>query len=169
MVLEPVPGNEPTEEEIRAINLIEVCRHHFSAAIHVRRVTASPMPLEWADNQGACVVVQILQEDAEEEGLHIPPPPASATKWSEKDIRKYFETKGTYKPAVVTDLKEPSSEEFDRWFPGLKRSGTQQDNPDVRVVCFHNAGNAEDMYTSEGTGIRKAASPLLVCCCYVAN
>lgn len=104
-----------------------------------------------------------MQEDAEEEGLDIPPPPASAIKWSENDIRKYFETKGAYKPLVVTDLKEPSSEEFDRWFPGLKRSGTKQDNPDLRVICFHNAGNAEDMYTSEGTGIRRAASPLLVC------
>ena len=32
----------------------------------------------------------------------------------------------------------------------------------MRVACFHNAGSAEDMFTSEGTGIRKAASPLLV-------
>jgi hypothetical protein len=32
----------------------------------------------------------------------------------------------------------------------------------MRVVCFHNAGSAEDMFTSEGTGVRKAASPLLV-------
>ena len=31
-----------------------------------------------------------------------------------------------------------------------------------RVVCFPNAGNAEDMYTSEGTGARKVSSPLLV-------
>lgn len=32
----------------------------------------------------------------------------------------------------------------------------------MRVVCFHNAGSAEDMFTSDGTGVRKAASPLLV-------
>lgn len=32
-----------------------------------------------------------------------------------------------------------------------------------RVLCFHNAGSAEDMFTSEGTGQRKALSPLLVC------
>ena len=31
-----------------------------------------------------------------------------------------------------------------------------------RVLCFPNAGSAEDMYTSEGTGARRAASPLLV-------
>ena len=32
----------------------------------------------------------------------------------------------------------------------------------MRVLCFHNAGNAEDMYTSEGTGARRSPSPLLV-------
>ena len=32
----------------------------------------------------------------------------------------------------------------------------------LRVLCFPNAGNAEDMYTSEGTGPRRAPSPLLV-------
>lgn len=31
-----------------------------------------------------------------------------------------------------------------------------------RVLCFPNAGNAEDMYTSEGTGKRRSPSPLLV-------
>ena len=30
------------------------------------------------------------------------------------------------------------------------------------VLCFPNAGSAEDMYTSEGTGRRRAPSPLLV-------
>ena len=34
--------------------------------------------------------------------------------------------------------------------------------PRLRVLCFPNAGNAEDMYTSEGTGVRRAPSPLLV-------
>lgn len=32
----------------------------------------------------------------------------------------------------------------------------------LRILCFPNAGNAEDMYTSEGTGVRRAPSPLLV-------
>jgi hypothetical protein len=31
----------------------------------------------------------------------------------------------------------------------------------LRVLCFANAGNAEDMYTNEGTGSRRAPSPLL--------
>ncbi len=36
----------------------------------------------------------------------------------------------------------------------------------LRVVCFCSAGNAEDMYTSEGTGARRAPSPLLVSTSY---
>ena len=32
----------------------------------------------------------------------------------------------------------------------------------MRVLCFSNAGSAEDMYTNEGTGPRRAPSPLLV-------
>ena len=31
-----------------------------------------------------------------------------------------------------------------------------------RVLCFPNAGNSEDMFTSEGTGARRASNPLLV-------
>ena len=30
------------------------------------------------------------------------------------------------------------------------------------AICFHSSGNAEDMFTSEGTGVRRAPSPLLV-------
>ena len=56
----------------------------------------------------------------------------------------------------------PSPEVFSTWFPGLSSSGTATVNPRLRILCFPNAGNAEDMYTSEGTGVRRAASPLLV-------
>ena len=53
--------------------------------------------------------------------------------------------------------------EFGKWFPGLTSSGTATDKPRLRILCFPNAGSAEDMYTGEGTGIRRAPSPLLVC------
>ncbi|EFJ44187.1 hypothetical protein VOLCADRAFT_118842 [Volvox carteri f. nagariensis] len=40
--------------------------------------------------------------------------------------------------------------------------------PDVlsrmRILAFHSAGNAEDMWTSEGTGVRRSPSPLLEWC-----
>eukprot|EP00198_Chlamydomonas_reinhardtii_P005211 XP_001694547.1 predicted protein [Chlamydomonas reinhardtii] len=34
----------------------------------------------------------------------------------------------------------------------------------MRVLAFHSSGNAEDMWTSEGTGARRAKSPLLEWC-----
>eukprot|EP00878_Enallax_costatus_P041452 GHUV01048236.1.p1 GENE.GHUV01048236.1~~GHUV01048236.1.p1 ORF type:complete len:409 (+),score=120.29 GHUV01048236.1:169-1395(+) len=55
-------------------------------------------------------------------------------------------------------------ESFSTWFPGLKLSGTDVQSPRAVIVCFHNSGNAEDMYTSEGTGTRRAGSPLLELC-----
>ena len=116
------------------------------------------------------IYLQILQDEAEENGDDIQPPPASASSWSLEDIRKYFATKGQWTPSAVQNgaasairLKYPNPEVFNTWFPGLKRSGTQvEGTPKGRVVCFPNAGNAEDMYTSEGTGVRRATSPLLV-------
>lgn len=104
-------------------------------------------------------LIEILQEDCEAEGIDIPPPPPSASTWSEKEIRRYFDNARTTKTTV-------SQEVFDLWFPGLVRSGTKVSSglPKARVVCFPNAGNAEDMYTSEGTGVRKVSSPLLEWC-----
>lgn len=61
-------------------------------------------------------------------------------------------------------LPKPSQETFDRWFPGLQRSGTATSAPSKILVCFPNAGNAEDMYTSEGSGVRRQPSPLLEYC-----
>ncbi|PNW78637.1 hypothetical protein CHLRE_09g388900v5 [Chlamydomonas reinhardtii] len=53
---------------------------------------------------------------------------------------------------------------FQRWFPGLPASGTATASPRMRVLAFHSSGNAEDMWTSEGTGARRAKSPLLEWC-----
>ncbi|KAL6762042.1 Alpha/Beta hydrolase protein [Haematococcus lacustris] len=60
----------------------------------------------------------------------------------------------------------PDASTFDRWFPGLTRSGTkcQPGPPRAWLLCLPSAGNAEDMYTSEGTGARHAPSPLLAWC-----
>ena len=41
-------------------------------------------------------------------------------------------------------------------------SGAEVRESRARVVAFPCAGSAEDMYSVEGTGVRKAASPLLV-------
>jgi medium-chain acyl-[acyl-carrier-protein] hydrolase len=59
-------------------------------------------------------------------------------------------------------------ETFKKWFPGLQRSGTKLSGDDnkcrLKVVCFANAGNAEDLFTLEGLGERKITSPLLEFC-----
>ncbi len=39
----------------------------------------------------------------------------------------------------------------------------------LRLLAFHSSGNAEDMWTSEGTGARRAKSPLLVSRCCVSK
>ncbi|GLC55787.1 hypothetical protein PLESTB_001028800 [Pleodorina starrii] len=57
-----------------------------------------------------------------------------------------------------------SPELLARWFPGLPLSGTATPNPRARILAFHSAGNAEDMWTSEGTGPRRSPSPLLEWC-----
>jgi hypothetical protein len=80
---------------------------------------------------------------------------------SEDAIRAYFSSKGTVVPQAHR-LPSPDPEIFKRWFPGLLMSRTECSSPTLRIVCFPNAGNAEDMYTSEGTGPRRAPSPLLV-------
>lgn len=60
----------------------------------------------------------------------------------------------------------PSPELFARWFPGLRLSGTPCDAAPAAgvVLCLHAAGTAEDVFTSEGTGSRRAPSPLLELC-----
>lgn len=48
---------------------------------------------------------------------------------------------------------------FKAWFPALFTSRGQQlrpAQPTAVVLCFHSSGNAEDMFTSEGTGSRWA-------------
>ena len=75
--------------------------------------------------------------------------------WDEDDVRAYFCSHGEEK-------KSNDPKAFERWFPGLSRSGTRVDGkPKMRILCFPNAGNTEDMYTHEGTGVRRAQSPLL--------
>ena len=75
--------------------------------------------------------------------------------WDEDDVRAYFCSSGEEK-------KFHDQKAFERWFPGLSRSGTKIDGkPKMRILCFPNAGNTEDMYTHEGTGVRRAQSPLL--------
>lgn len=80
---------------------------------------------------------------------------------TEARIRKYFELG---RDAGPPGFAPPPEAAFDAAFPGLARSQTACERPRLRVVAFPNAGSAEDMYTSEGTGVRRASSPLLDWC-----
>lgn len=82
------------------------------------------------------------------------PPPASFR--SEADIRHYYLGSQVDPPLP---LEDPGL-----WFPGLTRSGTQTEEPQGLVLCLPPSGGSEDLFTSEGTGRRRAPSPLLEVC-----
>ncbi len=124
-------------------------------------------------------LVEVLMEDLEDEGVDTStldlPSDMTTRPWPEEDIRGFFDAVRQGTPWLPPpsppspssprpSLPKPSKETFDRWFPGLQRSGTATDAPSKILVCFPNAGNAEDMYTSEGSGTRKQPSPLLEHC-----
>ena len=124
-------------------------------------------------------LVEVLTEDLEDDGVDMStldlPSDMTTRPWPEEDIRSYFDAIRHGKPPPASNATDatdaanvrfpkPSEETFDRWFPGLQRSGTANDAPSKILVCFPNAGNAEDMYTSEGSGARKQPSPLLEYC-----
>ena len=101
-----------------------------------------------------------LMEVLEEQYPDAPKPPKQAMwLWSEDDARAWFASNGRDAPNSEDDETMTK-----RWFPGLERSGTRCDGgrrAKFRILCFPNAGNTEDMFTSEGTGERRAKSPLL--------
>jgi len=89
-------------------------------------------------------------------------PRESAWWWTEEDVRAWFCSGG----AEDANARANVEDDFKKWFPGLERSGTtvKGRTPRLRVLCFANAGNTEDLYTHEGTGERRAKSPLLEWC-----
>ena len=55
----------------------------------------------------------------------------------------------------------PPPDAFASWFPAAARTPPPTPPPTALVIAFACAGSAEDMYTSEGTGPRRAPSSLL--------
>ena len=80
--------------------------------------------------------------------------------WNEDEARAWYASGGAERPATCDEAT------FTRWFPGLERSRTSCNGrkPRMRVLYFPNAGNQEDMFTSEGTGPRRQSSALLEWC-----
>mmetsp|Transcript_12873 Transcript_12873/g.17592 ORF Transcript_12873/g.17592 Transcript_12873/m.17592 type:complete len:353 (-) Transcript_12873:228-1286(-) len=117
-------------------------------------------------------LIDLLLEDNED----IEEPPEYACKlWNEDQIRQYFSNDGLLtglpKPhgtvldsAKLLENYPPVSEElFTKWFPGLQRTKTKVDNPRMRLICFTNAGNEENVYSVEGVGARKVSTLLDWC------
>jgi surfactin synthase thioesterase subunit len=88
------------------------------------------------------------------------------TMWSKEEAMAYFESGGTTVPVATPTPPPPapsslppappphpkmpksSDEAFKAWFPVAGRHPAS--NPKFRIVCFHNAGSAESVYTGRG-------------------
>ena len=124
-------------------------------------------------------LIEVLREDAEDEGIRTPDAPEYAYKlWSEKQIRAYVAAEGANvgelpAPSATTtrgpgvediEAKYPAPDEatFSKWFPGIRISGTGVDGGEAAgyVLCFSNAGSAEDVFTQQ-RNLAPATSPLL--------
>ena len=95
--------------------------------------------------------------------------------WSADEARVYFESGGEVEPPSQSStplpspdnapkLPAPSEEQLKAWFPKRqKRDGA----PKFRLVCFHNAGSAESIYT--GRGMRQSQDNPFVKHCAAAG
>ena len=88
--------------------------------------------------------------------------------WDETTVREYFENGGQLPPAADED-KQPvaaalmlppvSEDELKKWFPKWQKA----ESPKFRIVCFHNAGSSESVWT--GRGLRtKTDNPFVQHC-----
>ena len=73
--------------------------------------------------------------------------------WDETTVREYFENGGqlpgvdTQPPGAAGPMLPPVSEaELKRWFPKWKKV----EAPRFRIICFHNAGSSESVWTGRG-------------------
>lgn len=134
-------------------------------------------------------LVEILEEELEDAGEQLPPELTDGQLqcMTEADIRQHYrQAPGAQAAAQPQQLPQAQAEQlkhrflpqdgtvlFRSWFPALSASRTQHlapAQPKAVVLCFHSSGNAEDMYTSEGTGSRCARhncmqAPVCVCVC----
>ena len=86
--------------------------------------------------------------------------------WDETTVREYFENGGQLPaveakpPAAAGPMLPPVPEaEFKRWFPKWQKL----EAPRFRIICFHNAGSSESVWT--GRGLRTAVdNPFVLHC-----
>ena len=74
--------------------------------------------------------------------------------WTAEQATAYFESGGTEEPSTGPaapsphpKLSKPSTADLALWFPKYKPTGS---TPKFRMICFHNAGSSESIYTGKG-------------------
>ncbi|KAF8058893.1 zinc finger CCCH domain-containing protein 24 [Scenedesmus sp. PABB004] len=104
-------------------------------------------------------LLEVLREEAEEAGRPLPPEPSEEEleRWTEEQLRQHYAPSDL--AALAARWPAPDVRAAAAAFPGLPRTACAR--PAAVVIAFHCAGCAEDMWTSEGTGARRAPSPLL--------
>jgi len=90
-------------------------------------------------------LIELLKEENEDARLD---PGPEALSWTLSEIKAYF----SGFPTTFTPT-------FDRFFPSANKFISR--SPKLLLFAFPSSGNAEDMFTSEGTGPRRKPSPLL--------
>ena len=91
--------------------------------------------------------LQELQADAMADDIDIDLEKMSL--WTKDQATTYFESGGTEEPKeakAAPPLPPAPAEDFKKWFPKYKKLPS----PKMRLVCFHNAGSAESVYTTRG-------------------
>lgn len=149
---------------VRLINLVEILKEDLEAA-------GSELPDDLSDEQMQSMseadIRQYYKQNRAAEQQHTGI--SSCSKSLECSTQTSLQPKQqTCAQSPLKQLQQEfppqdSTSAFRAWFPALFSSRgqvTPTARPKAVVVCFHSSGNAEDMYTSEGTGSRCGASSL---------
>lgn len=137
---------------VRLVNLVEILKEELEDA-------GQPIPDDLTDEQ-----LQTMTESQIKQYYQQPAQPdaaAASCALSQLNINQQHQQQ-RLSQSDIDQLKQKfppqdSTTAFKSWFPALFSSRAQQlapAQPKAVVLCFHSSGNAEDMYTSEGTGSR---------------
>jgi len=157
-----------SEAELRAINLMESLAE--AAAAEGREVPEPPerAVAEWSEDRIRAHYAAAPPPPTSSvngdgaPGIASHPPAAIAT--NPEALAPLPPSPAAAAARAAAAAAAAASPAFAAWFPGLRLSRTQKARPRLRVLAFHPAGCAEDVYTSEGSGARRTASPLLEYC-----
>lgn len=110
-------------------------------------------------------LAEVLREQLDEAGMAAPQDltDVQLATMNEAEIRAHYAGDcGQSAAAAHDDLAQrfppqDSTAAFKAYFPALSSSRGRElapARPTAVILCFHSSGNAEDMFTSEGTGAR---------------